>query len=69
MVVRMSSGFHHHRQAALALLTQCPDLSHRAAGFLGHVCVAPALTAKQEKWLFALLEKHDLPRLAEGGAR
>jgi hypothetical protein len=68
VVAVMSDGSNHHRQAALALLTQHPDLPHRAAGFLGHVCVAPALTPKQQKWLCALLEKHGLPELAGGGA-
>lgn len=61
--------FAHHRQAALALLTGCPDLQHKAAGFLGHVCVAPHLSERQRSWLVKLLERHGLPRLAEGGAK
>ena len=42
--------FTHHRAAALALLSACPDLSHKAAGFLGHVCVAHVLSDKQRDW-------------------
>ena len=49
--------------AALALLSRCPDLPHKAAGFLGHVCVAPALSDKQRGWLTKLLERHGLPTL------
>jgi hypothetical protein len=65
----MNSGcFAHHRQAALALLDQCPDLQHRAAGFLGHVCIAPTLSDRQRNWLVKLLARHELPPLAEGGA-
>lgn len=60
--------FQHHRQAALALLTRCPKLPHKAAGFLGHVCVAPNLTERQRDWLLKLLDKYNLPPLAAGGA-
>ncbi|MGE3745458.1 MAG: hypothetical protein AB7G25_07075 [Sphingomonadaceae bacterium] len=60
--------FEHHRKAALALLDVCPDLSHKAAGFLGHVCVAPVLSDKQREWLAKLLAKHGLPPLAREGA-
>lgn len=62
-------AFPHHRDAALALLSGCTDLSHKAAGFLGHVCVAAVLSERQREWLVKLLERHDLPPLAEGGAR
>lgn len=62
-------AFSHHRPAALALLSECPDLSHKAAGFLGHVCVAPALSGRQRDWLVKLLDRHGLPPLAEGGAQ
>jgi len=61
--------FSHHRPAALALLSQCPDLPHKPAGFLGHVCVAPALSDRQRAWLAKLLDRNGLPPLAEGGAR
>ena len=59
--------FNHHRKAALALLSECPDLSHKAAGFLGHVCVAPVLSDKQRDWLAKLLDRSGLPPLTEGG--
>ncbi|NTZ41781.1 hypothetical protein G7A66_01495 [Altererythrobacter sp. SALINAS58] len=58
--------YYHHRQAALALLNQCPDLPHKTAGFLGHVCVAIELSEKQRGWLVKLLEKAGLQPLAEG---
>lgn len=60
--------FNHHRQAALALLSECQALSHKEAGFLGHVCVALNLSERQKSWLAKLLEKHALPPLLEGGA-
>lgn len=56
--------FNHHRAAALALLHTCPDLPHKTAGFLGHVCVAPHLTFKQRDWLIKLLGRNGLPPLA-----
>jgi hypothetical protein len=65
----MTDAFPNHRAAALALLTECPDLPHKAAGFLGHVCVAPELSERQRDWLVKLLDRHDLPALAEGAAR
>jgi len=61
------AAFLHHRQAALALLSQCPDLPHKTAGFLGHVCVAIELTEKQRDWLVKLLDRAGLPPLAMGG--
>ena len=61
--------FSHHRQAALALLSECPDLQHKAAGFLGHVCVAPELTDRQRHWLSKLLDRYGLAPLAAGGAK
>lgn len=60
--------FTNHRSAALALLAQCPDLPHKTAGFLGHVCVAPELSAKQRDWLVKLLDRYGLPPLAVGEA-
>jgi hypothetical protein len=57
----------HHRQAALTLLSECPDLPHNAAGFLGHVCVAPVLSERQRAWLVKLLARNDMPPLTEGG--
>ena len=58
--------FDHHRHAALALLSQCSNLSHKEAGFCGHVCVADALSDRQRDWLTKLLERQRLPSLAEG---
>ncbi|WP_298018311.1 hypothetical protein [uncultured Parasphingopyxis sp.] len=58
-----------HRRAALALLGEKPDLKHKEAGFLGHVCVAADLTPKQRDWLVKLLERHGLPPVATGGAK
>jgi hypothetical protein len=60
--------FDHHRQAALALLNQCPNLSHKEAGFCGHVCVADTLSDKQRDWLAKLLERNGLSPFAEGDA-
>lgn len=65
----MTEPFANPRAAALALLTECPDLSHSEAGFLGHMCVAVSPTEKQLTWLVKLLVKRDLPPLSEGGAR
>ena len=64
----IARSFEHHRDAALALLVQCPDLPHKAAGFLGHVCVAGVLSTKQRDWLVRLLARYGQPPLAEGAA-
>ncbi len=64
----MSEPFPHHRPAALALLSDCPDLSHKEAGFLGNMCVAASPSEKQYAWLSKLLDQKGLPPLAEGGA-
>lgn len=61
-----NSPFPNHRQAALALLTNEPDLPHKTAGFLGHVCVASILSAKQRDWLVKLLDRYGQPNLVEG---
>jgi hypothetical protein len=58
--------FKTHREAALALLTNEPDLPHKTAGFLGHVCVASILSEKQRDWLVKLLDRCGQPTLAEG---
>jgi hypothetical protein len=60
-----SESFAHHRAAALALLAECPGLSHMEAGFLGHVCVSATLTDKQREWLQKLLRRNDLPPVAQ----
>lgn len=56
-----------HRQAALALLCKSTDFSHKEAGFLGHVAVAPALSPKQIYWLNCILARHGLSPIDEGG--
>lgn len=61
--------FETHRQAALALLNQCPNLAHKAAGFLGHVAVAPSMSERQREWLETLLKRNSLPPLAREAAR
>ena len=61
-------AYPNHRTAALALLNERPDLPHKAAGFLGHVCVASILSDRQRDWLVKLLDRNGLPPLAEGGA-
>ena len=66
----MTDGpFDHHRQAALSLLNQCTNLTHKEAGFLGNVCVADVLSDLQRNWLAKLLERHDLQHLSEGIAK
>jgi hypothetical protein len=60
--------FNQHRQAALSMLNECIALSHKEAGFLGNVCVAPILSNRQRDWLSKLLERNGLPPLAEGDA-
>lgn len=60
--------FETHRQAALSLLGSNDDLTHKQAGFLGHVCVAPVLSDRQRQWLAKLLERYGLPPLADGDA-
>ena len=61
--------FNHHTQAALALLTKCPNLSHKEAGFCGNICVAEVLSGRQHDWLAKLLERAGLPPIAEGGVQ
>ena len=58
-------AFRHHRQAALALLSQFADLPRKPAGFLGHVCVALELTDGQRDWLGKLLDRYGLPPLVD----
>jgi hypothetical protein len=60
--------FNHHRQAALSMLNECLTLSHKEAGFLGNVCVAPILSNRQLDWLSKLLERNGLPPFSVGDA-
>lgn len=62
-------SFPHHREAALALLTHRSDFPHKTAGFLGHVCVATALSDAQRDWLLKLLQRNGLPELSRAGAQ
>ena len=55
-----------HRQAALRLLSDRPELSHKEAGFLGHVCVARDLSVRQRDWLDKLLSRKRMPSLGSG---
>lgn len=57
--------FSHHRDAALALLRECPDLPRKTAGFLGHACVDAALSGSQRDWLDKELVRHGLAPLAD----
>jgi len=58
--------FPNHRSAALALLNDRTTLSHKEAGFLGHVTVALALSDKQADWLNKLQAKHGLLPFRKG---
>lgn len=65
----MAKSFADHRTAALALLTGNNGLSRQAGSFLGQCAVDPTpLTDKQSSWLAKLLERAELPALADGGA-
>ena len=55
-----------HRKAALRLLNERPELSHKEAGFLGHVAVAPVISDKQRDWLRKILARNGLGALTEG---
>ncbi len=57
-----------HRQAALALLNGNHRLSRKAGQFLGQLAVdVTPLSEAQADWLMKLLERADLPPVAEGG--
>ena len=57
-----------HRRAALRLLNERPSLSHKEAGFLGHVCVAAVVTEKQRDWLDKLGVRNGMLPFAEENA-
>jgi len=62
--------FTKQRDAALALLNGDSRLSRSAGQFLGQLVVDPSpMSDKQAAWLAKLLERAELPSLAEGGAR
>jgi hypothetical protein len=59
--------FAEHRRAALALLCGNHRLSRKAGQFLGQLVVDPSPMSKaQTAWLSKLLERNELPPLADG---
>ncbi len=64
-----SATLPNHRAAALALLSGAFGLDRKEAGFLGHVCVADALSPRQWAWLEKLLARCGLPGPDLGGAQ
>jgi hypothetical protein len=59
--------FDDKRDAALALLNHGGRLTLKAGSFLGQIAVDPTpLTDAQRSWISTLLERADLPPLAEG---
>lgn len=64
----MADAFQTPRAAALALLNGENSLTRKAGSFLGQLAVDPTpMSEKQDRWLATLLERADLPPLAEGG--
>lgn len=62
--------FTDHRLAALALLNGTYRLSRKAGQFLGQLAVDPTpMSEAQADWLGKLLERADLPAMAEGVAQ
>lgn len=60
-----ASPFETQRDAALALLTGGSKLSRKAGSFLGQLTVDPTpMTGPQCEWLATLLDRADLPPLA-----
>lgn len=56
------------RDAALALLNSGVRLTRKAGSFAGQLCVDPTpMTEAQVSWLTTLLDRADLPPLANGG--
>ncbi len=63
----MSAPFTSQRDAALALLNAGGRLTRKAGSFLGQVAVdSTPLSEAQRDWLATLLERANLPPLAEG---
>lgn len=58
--------FANHREAALELLSGGHCLSRKAGSFLGQLAVDPSpMSEAQAAWLSKLLERNQLPSLAE----
>ncbi len=63
----MADPFTSQRDAALALLNSGVRLTRKAGSFLGQLAVdSTPLSEAQESWLATLLERANLPPLAEG---
>ena len=61
--------FPDHRAAAFALLTGNHRLSRKAGQFLGQLAVdSTPMSEAQADWLAKLLDRSELPPMAEGGA-
>lgn len=66
----MGKPFSDHRQAALALLICNLRLTRKAGQFLGQLAVdSSPMSEAQADWLGKLLDRADLPPMAEGGAK
>lgn len=66
----MSKSFAKHQDAAMALLTSGKPLRSKEGQFCGGIAFdANPLSEKQDNWLRILLNRYDLPPLADGGAR
>lgn len=62
--------FPDHRAAALALLSGGYRLSRKAGQFLGQLAVdSSPMSRAQADWLHNLLDRAELPPLADGGAQ
>ncbi len=64
----MNAPFLSPRNAALALLNSEASLTRKSGSFLGQVVADPSpLTEAQRDWLVKLLDRAELPPLADGG--
>lgn len=63
----MGKPFEDVRSAALALLNSDAKLTRKAGSFAGQLVADPSpLSDAQRSWLATLLERANLPQLAEG---
>ncbi len=64
----MADPFVTPRDAALAALQSGTRMSRKAGSFLGQLVVDDTpMTPKQADWLATILDRADLPPLADGG--